>query len=494
MASRNPEKPNIVFILTDDQGYWALGCYGNSEIRTPNLDTLATAGTRFENFFCTSPVCSPARASLLTGRIPSQNGVHDWIRMGNMGKDAIEYLEGQIGYSDILARNGYTCGISGKWHLGNSEVPQKSFSHWYVHQRGASPFYNAPMIRDGKAVNDPGYITDLITDDAINFIEEQSERNNPFYISVHYTAPHSPWIDNHPKDIVESYDDCAFDSCPQEPKHPWSPPRLGYIGAPDKWEDMDVRENLKCYYASVTAMDTNIGRIIKRIDEMGLRESTLFCFLSDNGFNCGHHGIWGKGNGTLPINMYDTSVKVPAIMSQPGRIIQNSVCEDLVSGYDFMPTLLDYLDIDNPVGPGLPGKSFAPALYGKPSVKNEGIVVFDEYGPVRMIRTKEWKYVHRYQFGPHELYDLKNDPQERYNLVEYSHNSSVVRELRAQLEEWFCRYVDPAVDGVREPVTGKGQISRVGLKGKGEPAFHRHFTVNMPTVVSVWEPNNRGGE
>ena len=110
-------KPNVVFILTDDQGPWAAGCCGNDEVRTPNIDRLASAGMRFENFFCTSPVCSPARASLMTGRIPSAHGVHDWIREGNMPPTAAQYLDGLTCYTDTLAENGYMVGLSGKWHL-----------------------------------------------------------------------------------------------------------------------------------------------------------------------------------------------------------------------------------------------------------------------------------------------------------------------------------------------------------------------------------------
>ena len=115
----NSNRPNIVFILTDDQGPWAAGCYGNPEIRTPNLDRIAETGVRFENFFVAIPVCSPSRATFITGRIPSQHGVHDWIREGNVGEHAASYLKDEVCYTDILAENGWTCGISGKWHMGN---------------------------------------------------------------------------------------------------------------------------------------------------------------------------------------------------------------------------------------------------------------------------------------------------------------------------------------------------------------------------------------
>ena len=144
----NANKPNIIVVLTDDQGYWSLGCTGNKEIRTPNIDALAETGVRFDNFFCTSPVCSPARASLLTGRIPSQHGVHDWLRNGlgeRSGDRPVEYLEGVLGYTDLLAANGYTCGLSGKWHLGATGFPQKSFSHWFATLGGSGTYHDAEV-------------------------------------------------------------------------------------------------------------------------------------------------------------------------------------------------------------------------------------------------------------------------------------------------------------------------------------------------------------
>ncbi|KPJ54408.1 MAG: sulfatase, partial [Planctomycetes bacterium DG_58] len=174
----NPSRPNVVFILTDDQGPWAAHVCGNEEIRTPNLDRLAGEGVRFENFFCTSPVCSPARASLMTGRIPSQHGVHDWISRGSMPPDPQAYLEGQTCFTDVLAANGYVCGLSGKWHLGDSMRPQHGFTHWFCMPTGGSQYNDATMIRDGKPVTCPGYLTDVITDDALGFID--ANRDRPF--------------------------------------------------------------------------------------------------------------------------------------------------------------------------------------------------------------------------------------------------------------------------------------------------------------------------
>ena len=147
------KKPNIILLLSDDQGEWAMGCSGNHEIITPNIDRIAREGRRCKNFFCASPVCSPARATLLTGRIPSQHGVHDWLRDDNKKQEEIEYLKGQTGYTDILSRNGYVCGLSGKWHLGKSSTPQKGFDYWFAHKSGGGPYYNETLNDDWKLVN-----------------------------------------------------------------------------------------------------------------------------------------------------------------------------------------------------------------------------------------------------------------------------------------------------------------------------------------------------
>ena len=456
-------RPNVLCILTDDQGVWAAGCYGNSEIRTPNIDRIAQTGVRFDRFFVATPVCSPSRATLLTGRIASQHGVHDWIRGGNVGEDAAIYLEGETAYTDVLAAHGWRCGLSGKWHLGNSTLTQHGFSHWFAHQFGGGPYNNAPMVRDGVPVNEPGYVTNVITDDALAFIDRHANQEDPFYLGVHYTAPHSPWT-GHPQDIVDSYDDCPFASCPQEPIHPWA-------GGLTR-ECMGDRESLKGYFAAVTAMDLDVGRLLDRLDRHGIRENTLVIFLSDNGFSLGHHGFWGKGNGTSPLNVYENSIRVPALVSQPGRLPEGLVQGAMISAYDFMPTLLSYLDLPVPWDRNLPGRNTLDAWTGRDDASRDHVVIFDEYGGTRMIRTESWKYVHRYPEGPNELYDLENDPDERANLADDAGYAVRCRSLRGELEGWFERYADPERDGRQRPVTGLGQLRPIGGAWEDDsPAF-----------------------
>ena len=468
MASKSKQKPNIVFILSDDQGAWAMRYAGNKHIITPNFDKLAQSGIKFDNFFCSSPVCSPARATILTGKMPSQHGVQDWVRAGHYGEGSVDYLEGQITLPELLTAKGYDCALSGKWHLGDVFKAKERFSaHTYVHLKGAGHYYNAPMVKNDEIVYEPGYITDCITDDAIAYLDTTGENDRPFYLSVHYTAPHNPWVDGeHPEEIVRRYDDCEFDDVPQ-----------GFIheDAVYRYNQEDARECLKGYYAAITAMDKNVGRIIDKLEEMGLRENTLVIYTSDNGFNCGHHGVWGKGNATLSLNMFDTSIKVPAIISQPGFIKPGRSTDALISQYDFFPTLLEYLGIDNPyTQEDVPGKSFLPLLKEEPMEEHESLVVYDEYGPVRMVRTKDWKYVHRYETGKHELYDLVSDPGEEVNLYGREDMQKRVVSMRAALQEWFDKYTDEVFDGSCQPVRGNGQINAINLLKDGALAFDQN--------------------
>jgi choline-sulfatase len=473
MNNNQNTRPNIIVLLTDDQGFWSLGCTGNQDIHTPNIDKLATRGIRFENFFCVSPVCSAARASLLTGRIPSQHGVMDWIHKGNydgtingVSDHATEYLKDQNAYTDILAQNNYYCGMVGKWHLGDNLKKQKSFDDWFVRAQNGGYYYDAQFVHNGEIATYPGYTTNVMTDKAVEFIDNSVNRENPFYLTVSYNAPHSPWTsNNHPAELLELYNDCEFESCPIEPMHP------DQIGTEGRGRGEKRKSLLRGYFASITGVDNSVGKIVECLEQKGILEDTVIFFTSDNGMNMGHHGIWGKGNGTFPQNMFDTSVKVPAIISRPGHIPGGIVTDQLFSHYDFMPTILDYLNIEY-FDDSLPGKSFANLLKGcENDTRQDHIVVFDEYGPVRMIRNMAWKYVHRYPFGPNELYHLISDPDERNNLVHEGKYADIRGEMFAELEAWFTKYVDPEKDGARQALYGVGQIAPVSAQKEGRKAF-----------------------
>lgn len=472
MASKDLKRPNILFILSDDQGAWAMGCAGNTDINTPHLDRLASSGIRFSNFFCTSPVCSPARASILTGQIPSQHGVQDFIRQGNNSElphdsTDIEYLSGIDSYIDVLSRYGYDCGLSGKWHLGSSSQPQMNFSYWNVHATGAGNYYDAPMIIDGEFTRENKYITDVITNNGISFLEDNLESAKPFCLNVHYTAPHAPWDrENHPAETFNHYyENCTFDSVPWEETHPLQMKKdnsSAIVGHTDETR----RTALSGYFSAITEMDRNIGRIVDWLENNDLRENTLIVFNADNGMNMGHHGIWGKGNGTYPPNMFDTAVKVPTIISRPGHVPEDLICDKLLSQYDFYPTILNYVGIENNSSENLPGRNFANLLRGKTLSNKEIVHVFDEYGPTRMIRSKYWKYIHRYGDGNNELYDLVRDSDESVNMIDAPHLKELAETLFEEMDAWYKKYTCPEFDGTNQNVKGRGQLSDLGSQGE----------------------------
>ena len=479
------KRPNILFVLTDDQGAWAMRCAGNTDIYTPNLDRLAKQGTRFDNFFCASPVCSPARASILTGRIPSSHGVHDWIRCGSLDRSAlgeykdhpyfanedrpVRYLDGMTAYTDLLADNGYCCALSGKWHLGDSMNPQHGFTDWFTIGRGGCLYMEPDVIENGELRIENRYITDLITQHALEDIDKYADRykesSQPFYISVHYTAPHDPWdADQHPAEYVDMYRGCQCTATPDEPLHP------NRVPAAPGGTGEERKRLLRGYYAAITAMDAGVGKLLDRLEELEIADDTLVIFTADNGMNMGHHGIWGKGNGTFPFNLFDTAVKVPFIARWRGVIPEERVTESMCSHYDIIQTLKDLLELDGELPIRLPGRSFPPLLTGASDTDNH-VVILDEYGSSRMIRNREWKYIHRYPYGPDELYHLSEDPEEKENLIGRPEYEEIRCGLFERLQKWYVKYADPAVDGSREAVTGMGQLRRPGVYSEGRQVY-----------------------
>ena len=463
-------KPNIIFILSDDQGAWAMHCAGNEDIITPNLDRIAKNGIRFENFFCASPVCSPARASIVTGEIPSCHGVIDWLKAGNANTEnhpymkehqhfkekdvGIEYLEGRPSYIAELAKNGYTCAQSGKWHLGNSEKAKEGFEKWFTIYGGGCGYYDADTFENGHFTHDKRYVTDIITEKAIEYLDGLSGENSPFYLGVHYTAPHSPWDEKqHPKEFIDMYRDSEFNATPKEKVHP------NQITSCQIGDTEQARKDcLRGYYAAITAMDYNIGKILDRVEEKGIADNTIIVFMADNGMNLGHHGIWGKGNGTYPQNMYDTSVKVPLLISAPFMKNKGIVAENLLSQCDFFPTLMELAQINYQSTQKQSGKSFASVLRGDNSSENEFVAVSSEYGSVRMLRNKKRKLVMCYIDGNHQYFNLENDADEKINLIDNSDYADEIAQMKLKLEEFFEKYSRDDFDARKFFVSGSGQL------------------------------------
>ena len=308
------------------------------------------------------------------------------------------------------------------------------------------------------------------------------EEDAPFYLSVHYTAPHAPWTTAmHLPKWTEYFKDCTFEDIPFEPHHPnlVQSQEAPYFRIDATAEELQAyRNDLLCgYYSAIAAVDEGVGDLVKTLEEQGVLEDTIIVYTSDNGMNAGHHGVWGKGNGTFPQNMFDTSVKIPFILHNPGAKGNGVPCDALYSHYDFFPTLVEMLglsltDEEQERLEKLPGQSF----YHESAVEEQDaekvVILYSEYGPVRMIRTKEWKYIHCYPHGPNELYDLVNDPGERNNLINDPAQKERIWRMKWQLENWFVKYVDPRKDATKDNNVGKGQIYKSGADSDGRESFH----------------------
>jgi choline-sulfatase len=434
---------NILVFLTDDHAQWAARCYGNREIRTPTLDHLARSGVCFENAFTPSPVCSPARASFLTGRMPSQHGVHDYLAESDPEVAAVPWLEGETTLAGLLQGSGYFTGLSGKWHLGSKKPKDFDFVYSISAPVSEPDFYAAPWEKSRPP--EAGYDRHAVTDKAVEFLRNRS-KDQPFFLVVGHIATHSPWSD-HPERLVEEYRDCTFDDIPEEPTY-----RFGRLRSEALYSSRnDPRQALAQYYAAVTEIDEQVGRVIDELDTQGLRNDTLVVYTSDHGLSTGHHGIWGKGNGTLPYNMVDESIRVPLIFNQPGGLLGHQRRNEYVTHCDTFMTILESVGIELPslerAERNYPGRSYDTALKGQ-SVPEWDDTVIGEYGNLRMIRTPELKLVMRFPEGPNELFDLSRDPRETTNVYGVPRYADDLLALQSRLHKYFDAYEDPRHSGL----------------------------------------------
>jgi arylsulfatase A-like enzyme len=433
---------NVVFILTDNHGAWTLGCYGNPDIRTPNLDRMAEEGMRFRRALSSNPVCSPTRATFLTGLIPSQHGVHSFLDPKYMiGPEAYYTLDEFETLPEILHSEGYTCGLVGKWHLGANLTPQDGFSTWITMERGSTKdFYTDPIIENGEVKPTPEYMTDLWTRRGKQFIEEQKDSGKPFFLYLAYNGPYclgplllEPARNRH----AEFYADKYLPSFPRDSVHPWQFNNLEYHN-----NDVSIRR----VAAEVSAVDDGVGEILKALRENGMEENTLVVFAGDQGWMGGQNGFFGMGDHTRPIAAHDLMMQIPFLFHQPGSVVSGT-SDLLVSNYDFLPSVLDHIGLANriPKLPESPGHSFAPVLKGESMEWNNEMGY--EFEGCRAFHTDDWKIVLRKNpDGPSELYDMKNDPMERFNLFGQSENAAVQTEMISKLNAFFDRYADPEYD------------------------------------------------
>jgi len=429
--------PNVVLIMTDNHGPWTLGCYGNQEIRTPNIDRLASKGTLFTDAYSSNAVCSPTRATFLTGLLPSQHGVHRYLSAGHaqIGPDAYYTLSEFETLPKILKAAGYKCGLTGKWHLGNNLYPQDGFEYWITKPHGHSQgFYDQEVIEDGKIRNEPEYLTDLWTRHGINFIEQNKDER--FFLFLTYNGPYGlggSMLERIGNRHGDYYSQLEMESFPREEPHPWLRGNRNLVN--------NVKAMRK-YAAETSAIDDGVGQIMAALEKHGLSDDTLVVFTADQGLSGGHSGFWGMGDHTKPITAYDLTMWIPLIFRHPNRITAGQRSSILVSNYDFMPTLLDYLGLADQMAdqPKSPGRLFTDVLKGR-EVQWQDIVYY-EFENVRSVRTKQWKYIERIHEEPNELYDLVKDPGERTNLYDQERYAEEQEELKTKLDDFFDQYAE----------------------------------------------------
>jgi arylsulfatase A-like enzyme len=441
------EQKNIILVMNDDLAQWALGCYGNQEIHTPTLDYLAKTGIQMNNAFTPTPVCSPARACCLTGRLASQHGIHDYLSSADPAIHRRQWLQDEVTLAQLLSDAGYQTAHCGKWHLGNDDQPHAGFDYWFsgVGDYPAEHGGDHRFSLNGAIQSISGHRTQVITDQALQFLY-QRESQKPFFMHISYFGTHNPWRAQ-PERLVSQYRNNHFDGLLDQPAYPFGKQNLEST-LPTR---LNPREALAQYYAAVSHIDEAIGRLMDQLEALHLRDNTLFVFTSDHGLCCGHHGLWGKGNATLPLNMLEESIRIPMIFNQPNHLFGHQHRSEFVDHLDLFQTIVDYAGISDTLSEDrhYPGRSFLPLLDNSTWVPNWRRVQYGEYGHLRMIRTEHHKLIRRYyEAGPCELFDLESDPNEMYNQFSTPEYQPLVNQLTVKMESYFERFQDQDKSGL----------------------------------------------
>ena len=481
------QRPNIIFIFTDDHAAHAISAYGSKVNKTPNIDRLATEGMRFDRCLVTNSICGPSRACILTGKYSHKNG---FFRNGN------RFDGSQMTFPKILQKGGYQTAMIGKWHLSSDPT---GFDYWEV-LKGQGPYYNPPMKTADGTNKHVGYTTEIITDLALRWLKTDRDQDKPFMLMYQHKAPHRNWQPG-PK-YLSMYDGVTIPEPPtlfddwsgrasparnqamtvaghlsekdlkltaptnltKEQLEAWNaaygPKNAAFERAHLQGKDLirwKYQRYVKDYLRCVASVDDNIGRVLKYLDDTGLAENTVVIYSSDQGWYLGDHGWYDKRW------MYEESLLMPFIVRWPGVVKPGTVNADMVSNVDFAETFLDIAGMADQTPSDMQGRSFASLMRGNtPSDWRESFYyhyyefpgahsVAKHYG----VRTSTHKLIHYYRVGEWELFDLMKDPDEmdsRYGDPAYANITSKLKaeivRLQTELEE-----PDP-----RKPVPGDPEL------------------------------------
>ncbi|MEM7346194.1 MAG: sulfatase-like hydrolase/transferase [Chloroflexota bacterium] len=459
-----PKKhPNILLIMTDNQPADLLGCYGNHEIHTPHLDRLAQQGIRFNQTYCVNAMCSPCRASVLTGLMPSQHGIHTWLDDRNMAEwppnwNALAAFET---LPERLRSNGYKTALIGKYHLGMPFTSQNGFDHWVTFPHGHTrDFWNNRVIENDQQSTYPGHIVDYFTQQAVSYINGHEADDDPFFLFLPYNAPYGHWpsVKGPAKNrFAHLYENCPMHSIPREGlnravieryimRQGLSGGGLDYSAVLQIPNDLTTLRN---YFSQMTLVDDGVGQVLAALQQQGLDDSTLVIFTCDHGFSLGHHGFWGHGQATWPANTHREAFNIPLLIRHTNHITPLQVSDQMVSQIDLFSTILDYAGVDSDDGLNTPATNLTPLLRGEKFTGPDA--VFMEQEETRAIRTREWLLMKRFDGSQtytfqDELYDLVNDPAEQHNLAADPEFTHIVETLSQRIDTFFANYNEPAYD------------------------------------------------
>lgn len=495
VESAKRQRPNILFIMSDDHASHAISAYGSRVTKTPNIDRIAKEGMLFKNCFCTNSICAPSRATILTGVYSHIHGQRD---------NSAVFDGSQTTFPKLLQSAGYQTALIGKWHLGSLPM---GFDYWRI-LPGQGAYYNPEFIEmDGTKKRYEGYCTDLIADFSLDWLDRQRDKSKPFLLMCHHKAPHRNWspparylgayrhgsipepptlfddyatrssaarqsemsIERHmswsadmkfhgenlfPEYFAKELDRSEYPRMTEQQKREWDryyePENQAFIAQmkAGKLSKQDIlrwkyQRYMHDYLGVVAALDENVGRLLDYLDQSGLADNTLVVYTSDQGFFLGDHGWYDKRF------MYEESLRMPLLMRYPRAIKAGSVNEHIVLNVDFAPTFLDFAGISPPAR--MQGRSFRCLLEGQKCIDWRTAMYYHylEYPAVHQvkrhygIRTQRYKLIHfYYDIDEWEFYDLKEDPCELHNRYDDPAFENVIQTLKKQLYELMSNYQD----------------------------------------------------
>ncbi len=438
-----PPRPNMVVVLVDDLRWDEIGCAGHPFVETPHVDRLARDGARFDNAFATTPLCSPVRASLLTGLYTHAHGILDNTNRSDASHRSATFPR-------MLRADGYETAFIGKWHMGNDPTPRPGFDYW-VSIKGQGETLNPEIYENGKLGQVQGYITDVFTDRALQFIEQ--DREEPFVLYLSHKAIH-PNLKQYDDGSISDPSAAVFipaerheklyadqpvprrpnvgDDLEGKPALARKIDGLPPLGPETGTSDETIRDRLRM----LAAVDEGLGRLLDALEKRGELDDTIVVFTSDHGYFNGEHGLSVERR-----LAYEEAIRIPLVIRYPRLIPPGTTRDELVLSIDLAPTLLDLAGTEAPAP--MHGRSLVPLLAGEAADWRTSFLV--EYNTdtvfprvlnmgYKAVRTERYKYIHYLDLkGMDELYDLESDPREMNNLIAEPSARPVLRELKNEM-------------------------------------------------------------